>query len=84
MIRLSHLPPLVAAIGLVAVAVVLEGCAHECQATALAIKAADVACARAGVAVGDPVLLTRCADAYYSQRSALTSGACASHVKKAD
>lgn len=84
MIRLSHLPPLIAAIGLVAVAVVLEGCAHECQAAAAAIKAADVACARAGVAVGDPALLARCADSYYSQRSALTSGACAAHVKKAE
>jgi len=83
--RLSYLPPFIVAIGVVVVvAVALEGCAHECQATAAAIKAADLACARAGVTVGDPVLLSRCADAYYSQRAALTSGACAPHVKKID
>lgn len=81
MIRVSHLPTLVVVLGILAVVIGLEGCAHECQATAAAIKAADVACARAGVKVGDPVLLARCADAYYSQRAALISGACAAHVK---
>jgi hypothetical protein len=58
-----------------------SGCAHECEIAAAAVKSADVACARAGVKVGDPVLLTRCAEAYYSQRAALISGACGAKIK---
>ena len=73
----------VAVVACIALAASSCGCAHECEIAAAAVKSADVACAHAGIVVGDPVLLARCADAYYSQRAALISGACGSKIKAA-
>jgi len=58
------------------------GCHPQpCKTAAAAFVAADIACASAGVAVGDPALLVACGGAYARASQALQSGQCAAELK---
>jgi len=58
------------------------GCRPQpCKTAAAAFVAADIACASAGVAVGDPALLVACGGAYASATKALEGGKCAAELK---
>ena len=58
------------------------GCApRPCKTAAAAFVAADIACASAGVAMGDPALLVACGGAYARASQALQNGQCAAELK---